>query len=128
LCLEQQEIAKEKAGAPLTWEDTRKMKYTWRVCQETMRLQPPAPLAFRRAIKDFEYEGHTIPKGWLVSSLFTTLRKLQFHEKLTLLVVMNLYSSKRPCRGGMGKEFVLKLSFPKVKIALSSMMLAFLRE
>ena len=64
---EQKGIAEEKAGAPLSWEDTRKMKYTWRVCQETLRLQPPVQAAFRKAIQDFEYEGHTIPKGWTVS-------------------------------------------------------------
>lgn len=66
---EQKGIAEEKAGAPLSWEDTRKMKYTWRVCQETLRLQPPVQAAFRKAIQDFEYEGHTIPKGWTVSFL-----------------------------------------------------------
>lgn len=63
---EQKAIAEEKAGAPLAWADTRKMKYTWRVCQETLRLQPPAVGAFRKAIQDFEYEGHTILKGWML--------------------------------------------------------------
>jgi len=74
--LEQQEIAKEKGGTPLTWEDTRKMKYTWRVCQETMRVQPPIVGAFRKAIQDFEYEGYTIPKGWLVSLLSLSLAQV----------------------------------------------------
>ncbi len=56
-----------KAGELLNWDDTRKMKYTWQVIQEAMRLQPMVRLSYREAIKEFEYEGFTIPKGWRVS-------------------------------------------------------------
>lgn len=64
---EQQEIANVKeAGEALTWEDTRKMKYTWRCVQETMRLQPAVLGAFRSALQDFQYEGFNIKKGWMV--------------------------------------------------------------
>nr|PNR43492.1 hypothetical protein PHYPA_015873 [Physcomitrium patens] len=62
---EQLAIAKDKrADAAVTWEDTKNMKYTWRAIQETMRLQPPVQAGFRRAIKDFEFGGFSIPKGW----------------------------------------------------------------
>jgi cytochrome P450 family 26 subfamily A len=60
---EQQEIAKVKAGAPLNWEDTQKMKYTWWTMQETLRLQPPVAGGFREPLKEFEYGGFRIPKG-----------------------------------------------------------------
>ncbi len=60
---EQEEIAKVKAGAPLNWDDTRNMKYTSWVIQETLRLQPPVQAAFRIALQEFEYEGFRIPKG-----------------------------------------------------------------
>ncbi|CAK9271642.1 unnamed protein product [Sphagnum jensenii] len=63
---EQMEISETKDGAPLNWEDTRKMKYTWCVLQETLRLQPAVEQAFRICIKEFEYGGFTIPKGWKV--------------------------------------------------------------
>ncbi|CAK9224032.1 unnamed protein product [Sphagnum troendelagicum] len=63
---EQMEISKTKDGAPLNWEDTRKMKYTWCVLQESLRLQPALEQAFRICIKDVEYGGFTIPKGWKV--------------------------------------------------------------
>jgi cytochrome P450 len=65
--IEQMEISKTKDGAPLNWEDTRKMKYTWCVLQETLRLQPAVLQAFRICIEEFEYGGFTIPKGWKVS-------------------------------------------------------------
>ncbi len=45
----------------------RKMKYTWQVIQEALRLQPVAQMAYREALQEFEYGGFTIPKGWKVS-------------------------------------------------------------
>nr|GFB63173.1 cytochrome P450 716B1-like [Tanacetum cinerariifolium] len=62
---EQEEIGKTKArGEALTWEDLTKMKYTWRVASEVLRITPPVSLSFRRAKQDIEYEGFLIPKGW----------------------------------------------------------------
>lgn len=50
----------------LTLEDTKKMKYTWQVARESMRLFPPIFGSFRKAIVDIEYEGFIIPRGWKV--------------------------------------------------------------
>ncbi len=51
----------------LNRDDTRKMKYTRQVIQEAMRLQPIVQLSYRETVKEFEYGGFTIPKGWRVS-------------------------------------------------------------
>lgn len=50
----------------LTWEDLSKMKFTWRVAMETMRIFPPIFGGFRQTAKDIEYGGYIIPKGWQV--------------------------------------------------------------
>ncbi|XP_038685629.1 cytochrome P450 716B1-like [Tripterygium wilfordii] len=64
---EQEEITKTKSkGEPLKWEDLAKMKYTWRVATETLRMFPPVFGGFRSALKEIEYEGYTIPKGWQI--------------------------------------------------------------
>ncbi|KAJ8763018.1 hypothetical protein K2173_023223 [Erythroxylum novogranatense] len=54
----------------LTLEEVKKMKYTWQVARESMRLFPPIFGSFRKAIEDIEFEGFTIPRGWKV--LWTT--------------------------------------------------------
>ncbi|KAF2290586.1 hypothetical protein GH714_014547 [Hevea brasiliensis] len=71
LLREQIEIMKQKTeGDILTLEDARKMKYTWQVARESMRLFPPIFGSFRKAIVDIEFEGFIIPRGWKV--LWTT--------------------------------------------------------
>ncbi|XP_050907639.1 taxadiene 5-alpha hydroxylase [Lathyrus oleraceus] len=60
----------KKCGESLNVEDIKKMKYTWQVARESMRLFPPIFGSFRKAITDIEYEGFTIPKGWKM--LWTT--------------------------------------------------------
>ncbi|CAK7351121.1 unnamed protein product [Dovyalis caffra] len=64
---EQEEISKSKAcGELLTWDDLARMKCTWRVAMESLRMTPPALTLYRKVLKDFEYEGYLIPKGWQV--------------------------------------------------------------
>ncbi|KAM1494634.1 hypothetical protein ACFX14_028994 [Malus domestica] len=56
----------EEAEDGLTWSEIHNMKYTWRVAQELMRMVPPVFGSFRTTVKDTQYGGYDIPKGWLV--------------------------------------------------------------
>eukprot|EP00180_Rhodochaete_pulchella_P002188 Plantae.Rhodophyta-Rhodochaete_pulchella.ctg3289.p1 GENE.Plantae.Rhodophyta-Rhodochaete_pulchella.ctg3289~~Plantae.Rhodophyta-Rhodochaete_pulchella.ctg3289.p1 ORF type:complete len:206 (+),score=28.24 Plantae.Rhodophyta-Rhodochaete_pulchella.ctg3289:35-652(+) len=54
----------------MTWESMSNFRYLWGICQETLRLYPPAAITFRVAAEDdvWEHDGKTyeIPKGTLV--------------------------------------------------------------
>ncbi|XP_030959352.1 beta-amyrin 28-monooxygenase-like [Quercus lobata] len=62
---EQMEIAISKGPNDLlNWDDIKKMKYSWNVVLESMRLTPPTQGTFREVVNDFTYTNFTIPKGW----------------------------------------------------------------
>eukprot|EP01018_Ginkgo_biloba_P005456 Gb_41089 [translate_table: standard] len=80
---EQLQILSSKGeGEEMTWEDTRKMKYTWQALQETMHIFPPIFGTFCRAVTDIKYDGYTIPSGWkLLWTVYSTHMKEEYFDK-----------------------------------------------
>ena len=73
-CSENKEIAASKApGELLNWGDIQKMKLSWRVVQESMRLVPAAQGSFRVAQEDMSFDGFRIPKSWKVRELHESI-------------------------------------------------------
>jgi len=55
------EIAKSKApGELLNWDDIQKMKYSWNVAGEVLRLAPPLQGALREVINNFMFNGFSV--------------------------------------------------------------------
>ncbi|GMN41150.1 hypothetical protein TIFTF001_010379 [Ficus carica] len=66
---EHKEVEKAKRGREgekLSWHEIQMMKYTWKVAQELMRIDPPVFGNFRLAERDINFDGYDIPKGWQV--------------------------------------------------------------
>ncbi|KAM0909677.1 hypothetical protein ACQ4PT_014661 [Festuca glaucescens] len=120
---EHEEIAKNKAdGEALAWEDLSKMKFTWRVAQETLRIVPPVFGSFRIAIKDIEFDGYCIPKGWQVlwAASLTQMDPSIFHEpaKFDPSRFESQSSARPPCSfvaWGGGRRICPGIEFAKVE-------------
>ncbi|EEF51428.1 cytochrome P450 87A3 [Ricinus communis] len=57
----------------ITWEEYRSMTFTHMVINETTRLANIVPGIFRKAVKDVQIKGYTIPAGWMVVACPTTV-------------------------------------------------------
>ncbi|KAJ6755060.1 CYTOCHROME P450 87A3-LIKE [Salix purpurea] len=57
---------RETPNSSLAWEEYRSMTFTQMVVNETLRISNPSPGIIRRALKDFQVKGYTIPSGWTV--------------------------------------------------------------
>ncbi|CAB4311325.1 unnamed protein product [Prunus armeniaca] len=59
-------ISQNKKGEFITSDDVSKMKYTNKVVEETIRMANISAFNFRSVVKEVEYKGYIIPKGWRV--------------------------------------------------------------
>ncbi|KAF0933295.1 hypothetical protein E2562_017081 [Oryza meyeriana var. granulata] len=55
---------REGCDAGLTWAEYKSMTFTSQVTLEIARLANIVPGIFRKALRDIEFKGYTIPAGW----------------------------------------------------------------
>ncbi|XVE73917.1 hypothetical protein DITRI_Ditri11bG0157200 [Diplodiscus trichospermus] len=58
--------ARDSDESGLTWQEYKSMTFTHMVINETVRLANIVPGIFRKAVKDVEIKGYTVPAGWRV--------------------------------------------------------------
>ncbi|XP_023919180.1 cucurbitadienol 11-hydroxylase [Quercus suber] len=76
LTAEHEEILKrrENPDSPITWEEYKSMTFTLYVINETLRLASVTPGLIRRALKDIQVNGYTIPAGWAIVIVTSALQ------------------------------------------------------
>ncbi|XP_048436017.1 cytochrome P450 87A3 isoform X1 [Pyrus x bretschneideri] len=57
---------RENSDSGLTWKEYKSMKFTFQVISETVRLANIVPGIFRKAVREINFKGYTIPAGWAV--------------------------------------------------------------
>nr|TKR59014.1 hypothetical protein D5086_0000327490 [Populus alba] len=57
---------RENPDSQLTWEEYKTMAFTQSVVNETLRLMNIPPGLLRKALKDINVKGYTIPAGWTI--------------------------------------------------------------
>nr|POE67435.1 cytochrome p450 87a3 [Quercus suber] len=55
---------RENADSGLTWKEYKSMTFTFQFINETVRLANIVPGIFRKALRDIQFKGHTIPASW----------------------------------------------------------------
>ncbi|KAJ8449303.1 hypothetical protein Cgig2_002435 [Carnegiea gigantea] len=55
---------RENMDSGLTWKEYKSLTFTFQFINETVRLANIAPGIFRKALRDVNFKGYTIPAGW----------------------------------------------------------------
>uniref|UniRef100_A0A151UFH8 Cytochrome P450 87A3 n=1 Tax=Cajanus cajan TaxID=3821 RepID=A0A151UFH8_CAJCA len=57
---------REDPNSGVTWKEYKSMTFTFQVINETVRLANIVPGIFRKALREINFKGYTIAKGWAV--------------------------------------------------------------
>ncbi|KAM3743612.1 hypothetical protein ACB098_07G159600 [Castanea mollissima] len=58
--------SRENPNSLLTWDEYKSMTFTLQVINEALRMGNVTPGLLRKALKDIEFDGYTIPSGWTI--------------------------------------------------------------
>ncbi|KAG4987520.1 hypothetical protein JHK82_029888 [Glycine max] len=57
---------REDPNSGITWKEYKSMTFTFQFINETVRLANIVPGIFRKALREINFKGYTIPAGWAV--------------------------------------------------------------
>ncbi|XP_054825449.1 cytochrome P450 87A3 isoform X2 [Prosopis cineraria] len=57
---------REDPNSGVTWKEYKSMTFTFQFISETVRLANIVPGIFRKALREINFKGYTIPAGWTV--------------------------------------------------------------
>ncbi|KAG6778209.1 hypothetical protein POTOM_018063 [Populus tomentosa] len=123
----------------LTWDEYKSMTFTLQVINESLRLGNGAPGLLRRALKDIEFKGFTIPAGWIIMAVTSAshlnpdvykdplaLNPARWKEMDPYLVFKNFMAFSGGTRQGAGAEFNRTTLHASAQVFVAGLIMAFL--
>ncbi|KAG8496028.1 hypothetical protein CXB51_009397 [Gossypium anomalum] len=116
---------REDTDSGLTWKEYKSMTYTFQFINETVRLANIVPGIFRKALREIQFKGYTIPAGWavMVCPPAVHLNPAKYQDPLTFNpsrwegVEINGATKSFMAFGG-GLRFCVGTDFTKVQMAV----------
>ncbi|KAG8496029.1 hypothetical protein CXB51_009402 [Gossypium anomalum] len=116
---------RENTDSGLTWKEYKSMTYTFQFINETVRLANIVPVIFRKALREIQFKGYTIPAGWavMVCPPAVHLNPTKYKDPLTFNpsrwegVEINGATKNFMAFGG-GMRFCVGADFSKVQMAV----------
>ncbi|GMJ04802.1 cytochrome P450, family 87, subfamily A, polypeptide 2 [Hibiscus trionum] len=116
---------RENTDSGLTWKEYKSMTYTFQFINETVRLANIVPGIFRKALREIQFKGYTIPAGWavMVCPPAVHLNPAKYQHPLTFNpsrwegVEINGATKNFMAFGG-GLRFCVGTDFTKVQMAV----------
>ncbi|XP_030945403.1 cytochrome P450 87A3 isoform X3 [Quercus lobata] len=116
---------RENADSGLTWKEYKSMTFTFQFINETVRLANIVPGIFRKALRDIQFKGYTIPASWgvMVCPPAVHLNPVKYKDPLAFdpsrWEVMELNgATKHFMAFGGGIRFCVGTEFTKVQMAV----------
>nr|KYP67257.1 Cytochrome P450 87A3 [Cajanus cajan] len=116
---------REDPNSGVTWKEYKSMTFTFQVINETVRLANIVPGIFRKALREINFKGYTIPKGWavMVCPPAVHLNPAKYYDPLAFNPsrwegVEQSGASKHFMAFGGGMRFCVGTDFTKVQMAI----------
>ncbi|TXG62799.1 hypothetical protein EZV62_009793 [Acer yangbiense] len=108
---------RENKNSGITWEEYKSMTFTHMVINETVRLGNMVPGIFRKAMKDVEINGYTIPEGWILMAALPVVHLSP--DKYESPFGKELNAGSKTFMGfGIGARLCVGAEFTKVQLAV----------